>query len=257
MKAYFSVSELFGMGLEILPSSERGIQKKVNRENWQFREVAGRGGKGGKKREYMPPPEVQAAIMRQQQEQVLATAQFAALPVAAVSDADTAPVADGSTEVQRQREGARLGVLNAIDRLMAETKTGRDGAITAFLVSAQHPDMPHLAHMLRLANDKRGGGAALPSKRTIHRWFQQREESGSLLPKVPQKDLSLPEWFKRFWCFTARRRSRVCRLLLSCLHGQSWHGNRWRSCRACIRHGAGWTSWAMWRARTGGWAAVS
>lgn len=28
MKAYFSVSELFGMGLEILPSSERGIQKK-------------------------------------------------------------------------------------------------------------------------------------------------------------------------------------------------------------------------------------
>ena len=201
MKAYFSVSELFGMGLEILPSSERGIQKKVNRENWQFREVAGRGGKGGKKREYMPPPEVQAAIMRQQQEQVLATAQFAALPVAAVPDANTASVADGSTEVQRQREGARLGVLNAIERLMAETKTGRDGAITAFLVSAQHPDMPHLAHMLRLANDKRGGGAALPSKRTIHRWFQQREASGSLLPKVPQKDLSLPEWFKRFLVF--------------------------------------------------------
>lgn len=201
MKAYFSVSELLGMGLEILPSSERGIQKKVNRENWQFREVAGRGGRGGKKREYMPPPEVQAAIMRQQQEQVLATAQFAALPVAALPDADTAPVADGSTEVQRQREGARLGVLNAIERLMAETKVGKDEAITGFLVSAQHPDMPHLAHMLRLANDRRGGGAALPSKRTIHRWFKQREESGSLLPKVPQKDLSLPEWFKRFLVF--------------------------------------------------------
>ena len=189
------------MRLPELPMSKSGMIKRVKEGAWQFREVPCQGGKGGKKREYMPPPEVQAAIMRQQQEQVLATAQFAALPVAAVSDRDTAPVADGSTEVQRQREGARLGVLNAIERLMAETKTGRDGAITAFLVSAQHPDMPHLAQMLRLANDRRGGGAALPSKRTIHRWFQQREESGSLLPKVPQKDLSLPEWFKRFLVF--------------------------------------------------------
>ncbi|WP_107919392.1 hypothetical protein [Neisseria elongata] len=72
MKAYFSVSELFGMGLEILPSSERGIQKKVNRENWQFREVAGRGGRGGKKREYLPPPEIRDAILHQQQVRALA-----------------------------------------------------------------------------------------------------------------------------------------------------------------------------------------
>lgn len=201
MKTYFSLDELLSLGLEGRPESIQGWYYKAKKGAWQFREVPCQGGKGGKKREYMPPPEVQAAIMRQQQEQVLATAQFAALPVAALPDADTAPLPDGSTEVQRQREGARLGVLNAIERLMAETKTGRDGAITAFLVSAQHPDMPHLAHMLRLANDKRGGGAALPSKRTIHRWFQQREASGSLLPKVPQKDLTLPEWFKRFLVF--------------------------------------------------------
>ena len=201
MKTYFSLDELLSLGLEGQPESIQGWYYKAKKGAWQFREVPCQGGKGGKKREYMPPPEVQAAIMRQQQEQVLATAQFAALPVAALPDADTAPLPDGSTEVQRQREGARLGVLNAIERLMAETKTGRDGAITAFLVSAQHPDMPHLAHMLRLANDKRGGGAALPSKRTIHRWFQQREASGSLLPKVPQKDLTLPEWFKRFLVF--------------------------------------------------------
>ena len=200
MKTYFSLDELLSLGLEGQPESIQGWYYKAKKGAWQFREVPCQGGKGGKKREYMPPPEVQAAIMRQQQEQVLASAQFAALPVAA-SDRDIAPLPDGSTEVQRQREGARLGVLNAIERLMAETKTGRDGAITAFLVSAQHPDMPHLAHMLRLANDKRGGGAALPSKRTIHRWFKQREASGSLLPKVPQKDLSLPEWFKRFLVF--------------------------------------------------------
>lgn len=111
MKAYFSVSELLDFGLPELPKTKVGLGDKIKRENWQFREIAGRGGRGGKKREYMPPPEVQAAIVRQQQEQVLASAQFAALPVAA-SDRDIAPLPDGSTEVQRQRqrEGARLGV---------------------------------------------------------------------------------------------------------------------------------------------------
>lgn len=110
MKAYFSVSELLDFGLPELPKTKVGLGDEIKRENWQFREIAGRGGRGGKKREYMPP-EVQAAIVRQQQEQVLASAQFAALPVAA-SDRDIAPLPDGSTEVQRQRqrEGARLGV---------------------------------------------------------------------------------------------------------------------------------------------------
>ena len=92
MKAYFSISELLDYGLPELPKTKVGLGDKIKRESWQFREVPCQGGKGGKKREYMPPPEVQAAIMRQQQEQVLATAQFAALPVAALPDADTAPL---------------------------------------------------------------------------------------------------------------------------------------------------------------------
>ena len=106
MKAYFSVSELLDFGLPELPKTKVGLGDKIKRESWQFREVPCQGGKGGKKREYIPPPEVQAAIMRQQQEQVLATAQFAALPVAALPDADTAPLPDGSTGAAAARRGA-------------------------------------------------------------------------------------------------------------------------------------------------------
>ena len=104
MKSYYSISELAEMNLEILPKEPRSIRHRADKQCWQFREVPCQGGKGGKKREYMPPPEVQAAIMRQQQEQVLATAQFAALPVA-LPDADTTPVAGGSTEVQGSAKG--------------------------------------------------------------------------------------------------------------------------------------------------------
>ena len=47
MKAYFSVSELLDFGLPELPKTKVGLGDKIKRENWQFREVAGRGGKGG------------------------------------------------------------------------------------------------------------------------------------------------------------------------------------------------------------------
>lgn len=56
MKTHYSISELFKMSLEILPKSERGIQKRIQKESWSFVEVAGKGGKGGKRREYAPPP---------------------------------------------------------------------------------------------------------------------------------------------------------------------------------------------------------
>lgn len=204
MKTHYSISELVNLSLELLPKTERGILKRATKEAWQFREVPAKGGKGGVKREYLPPPEVQAAILVHQKEHILAEAKLAPVPVLvethSVSQQDPSYLV-GSTEIQRQREGARLGVLTAIEKLMTETEASRDEAIITFLVSAQHPDRSHLAQMLRMANDKRGGGNDLPSKRTIQRWFKQRDEQGSLLPKVPQRNLSLPEWFKRFLVF--------------------------------------------------------
>lgn len=247
MKTHYSISELAEMNLEILPRTARAIQYRADKGNWQFREVACQGGKGGVKKEYVPPPDIAAAIFAAQTERIVAQTLLPSLsgslksptsqagektgssvisvsgslanlvaqnssgslcprlnaPSRAgegvVNDEETAVSAlNGSTAEQRNRMGARLGVLNAIEQLVGETQVGKEAAITTFLTMAQHPQHPHIAQMLRLANDKRGGGGDLPSPRTIKRWFKQRDEQGSLMPKVPQKSMQTPEWYARF-----------------------------------------------------------
>ena len=55
----FSISELAKLqkeyGLE-LPTTDRGIAIRAKQENWDYEEVAGRGGKGGIKKIYTLPP---------------------------------------------------------------------------------------------------------------------------------------------------------------------------------------------------------
>ena len=207
MKAYFSVSELFGMGLEILPSSERGIQKKVNRENWQFREVAGRGGRGGKKREYLPPPEIRDAILHQQQVGALAAVPSVStvLPPAVGADTEMLMQVYGScTQQRRDQADARAGVVrNVLDSMEA---TGRSMAqvVTTMLTLAAHPDYPHLYRMLVLANDKRGGGGEIPSSRTVMRWVEKAKNAGggrletAMVARVPEKAAKAPDWVPVF-----------------------------------------------------------
>ncbi|ULJ68914.1 Mu transposase C-terminal domain-containing protein [Wielerella bovis] len=196
LKSHYSISELIEMSLPLLPPSKAGITKRIKTENWQFREVPAKGGKGGVKKEYLPPPEIQAAIIKQHTERVLA--EQAAVPLPALADVlPEKPDLSGSTEAQRTQLGAREAVLNAIETLMKETKVGKDAAITTFLTSAQHPSQEHLLKMLVLATDKRGGGQQVPNARTVKRWFKQREEN-RLMSKTPQKNWQVPEWFGLF-----------------------------------------------------------
>lgn len=214
-KTHYSISELFAMNLEILPfKTAKSIENKAKKENWAFREVACRGGKGGKKREYLPPPAIQAAIVLAKTERVdVALAPLAPLPslpteteaeVVSGSVAATAAVnyLEGTTDIQRQRMGARLGVLAGIEQLMTETEVSKEAAITTFLTTAQHPSHQHLARLLCLANDKRGGGGTLPSVRTIKRWFAARDQGeAALLPALPQKSSEAPDWLPLFLRF--------------------------------------------------------
>jgi hypothetical protein len=50
------------MRLAGMPKSAKGWYGLVAREAWPFREIAGKGGKGGVCRVYLPPPAVQALI---------------------------------------------------------------------------------------------------------------------------------------------------------------------------------------------------
>lgn len=172
--------------------SRQMVTNYANEQKWVGRNRKGRG--GGLEYEVAKlPPEIQAAIRQHQQKQVLSAV---ALP--AIADVQPEkPDLSGSTEAQRTQLGAREAVLNAIETLMAETKVGKDAAITTFLTSAQHPSQAHLLKMLVLATDKRGGGQQVPNVRTVKRWFKQRDEN-RLMSKTPQKNWQVPEWFSLF-----------------------------------------------------------
>lgn len=204
MKTHYSVVELLNMNLDAMPGTARGIQKKADRENWPFIEVAGKGGRNGKRREYSPPAEIMQAIKAQKTAVVLAETAPALPEVVPQSTAVSADVRYGqTTEVQRTREGARMAVLAAIERLMAESGASKESAITTLLTQARLPEFAYVAKSLELALDERGGSgeAKLPSSRTIKRWFAQRE-THSLVPKAAHPDMKMPAWlplFLKYW----------------------------------------------------------
>lgn len=217
MKTHYSILELLEMKLENLPTTKMGLGSKVVRESWSFIEVAGKGGKGGKRREYAPPPEVLKLIQAKKLNEVLGGlsdlpepqpspqpsptgrgGDAAGLPSPDVRVGELAiGVTDGSTEQQRLCESARRGVLSAVERVMAESGVSKEAAMTTVLTQAKMPGFEHIAKLFSLAADGRGGGGKLPSVRTIKRWFAARE-SNSLAPKSRTEDMNIPSWLPVF-----------------------------------------------------------
>ncbi len=215
MKTHYSILELLEMKLENLPTTKMGLGSKVVRESWSFIEVAGKGGKGGKRREYAPPPEVLKLIQAKKLNEVLGGLSDlpelqpspqpsptgrggAGLPSPDVRGGQlTIGVTDGSTEQQRLCESARRGVLSAVERVMAESGVSKEAAMTTVLTQAKMPGFEHIAKLFSLAADGRGGGGKLPSVRTIKRWFAARE-SNSLAPKSRTEDMNVPSWLPVF-----------------------------------------------------------
>lgn len=215
MKTHYSILELLEMKLENLPTTKMGLGSKVVRESWSFIEVAGKGGKGGKRREYAPPPEVLKLIQAKKLNEVLGGLSDlpelqpspqpsptgrggAGLPSPDVRGGQLAiGVTDGSTEQQRLCESARRGVLSAVERVMAESGVSKEAAMTTVLTQAKMQGFEHIAKLFSLAADGRGGGGKLPSVRTIKRWFAARE-SNSLAPKSRTEDMNVPSWLPVF-----------------------------------------------------------
>ena len=198
MENSYSVSELLEMSLEELPTTARGIQQKAKREGWAFTEAPAKGGRGGVKKIYALPPALLAQLRQRETARLLTQTQPELLPAlsetvsGSLKTHDTDDLAS-STQAQRNQAGARLGVLHKVEALMSETHVSKEAAITTLLTMAQHPSGAAIAQMLRLANDKRGGGASIPSSRTIKRWFAQRDEN-RLMAKVKQPNMRQPEW---------------------------------------------------------------
>lgn len=62
IKSYYSCAELAEMKLPGLPSSERGMRHRIKKENWESRQVKGKGGKDGIRTEYHPPAKIRGLI---------------------------------------------------------------------------------------------------------------------------------------------------------------------------------------------------
>jgi putative transposase len=105
------------------------------------------------------------------------------------------------TSRQQTVEGARKGVLVAIERLMAGCGVTREAAIHTMLTQAKAGTLdPHLERMLRAAHDGRGrkGDSPYPSVRSIKGW-RALEKQGQLAPKTAVSTvLEIPAWAKSF-----------------------------------------------------------
>lgn len=194
MKSYYSANELFKFELESFPSTIQGVRKKINQENWESREVAGKGGKGGMRREFLVPDYVLDEIKTKQTQKLLsetASEELPALPVVASSQTENL------TTRQAMVEGSRKGVIKAVEELMTLTNIQKQTAIKTLLINAQLPENTNLLAMLRNAADTRGGSGTLPAARTIQRWFDKRDRN-ELAPKIKDIDFSTPAWAPAF-----------------------------------------------------------
>lgn len=201
MKTHYSAAELAGLRLPGIPATERGINSAAVKCAWTYREVKGRGGRSGTRKEYaataLPPPARQALIERQ-----LTHVSSSPATTAGVLPAEPVPLtlagllmpqaAASLTDAQRTERDARKAVLAAIQRLQASTACSRAAAMHTLLTTARAGTLETtLDQQLRQARDPRGrAGDGYPSVRTLKRWLAAPD----LAPKVSQQDMKVPPW---------------------------------------------------------------
>lgn len=197
MKEQYSAAELVAMKIPSLPSSVAGMMQRAKKQNWRFTEVACQGGKNGKRREYTPPAEIMKQIQQREIEALLKDTASPPMPALQTGTEVAVNERQSLTDRQRQVESARMGILTAIDNIMAESGAGKDAAICTLLTQAKMQGFEHIAKMFDMARDERGASGDLPSTRTIKRWFRQREEH-RLAPKIKQASNEIPAWAHMF-----------------------------------------------------------
>ncbi|HHM6772710.1 TPA: DNA-binding protein [Pseudomonas aeruginosa] len=186
MSEWFSAQAL--TGLPGLPGTVQGINIRAKREDWKFRICAGR----GNPREYHVaslPQETRAALLNSALGEVATKAVRAEVQLSLVETNRQQLVAD-----------ARQGVLHAVDLMMGRTGYSQKKAITLMLDMARLEKLePQLLAMLKMARDPRGrpSNDGLPSVRSLERFLEQGEK-GELVPKIRQKDMSVPDWAPAF-----------------------------------------------------------
>lgn len=193
--AWAAEAKALGIDQVVMPHTKRGVQGKVDRESWLFRDRQGRGGG----REYplsaLPQAFQNALINRDLMTAPVPAHRHAQGVSAAKLDKAVLAIAAGAgatglADWQFQARNARLGLLSEVDRLMARYGLTAGRAIERMVETAVSRTLsPELAALVPVANKRNGGeaGSRTLSRRTLYRWHSLRRTQGpeALAPKAP------------------------------------------------------------------------
>lgn len=195
----------------LINRTERAIQIRAKRENWQARPRRARGGGSEWLLSSMPKATLDAIIAAQ------LTEQGVHLPTLTAS---TAPASDPRKETllrmgdlsqltapQREAALARLAFIREIQRQMRMGR-GKESAIRDLEKHAKAGTLgERLAQLIPVANAKYGEGEQRAlSRRRLYEWCAAYDQGGelALAPRNPQKDMSVPGWVPLFFSFYQR-----------------------------------------------------
>ena len=194
-------------GLPELPSTDRNVRAKAQREDWQTRTVAAPGGPGGVRQEYhilSLPAAARAALLDAARRVPAAQANdepdAAPINLTPYDPVDPSPVTTHLADWQRRVMDARAVLLDELDRLALILG---QGPAVAHLVNAARADSlaEPLADLVPVANARSGAaiakgcGSRTLSDRSLRRWARQRADHGvaGLAPRAAA-DPDLPDW---------------------------------------------------------------
>lgn len=111
MKTHYSCAELAALRLEGFPTTKKGWYGLVDRDEWSFRDVPGKGGKSGVKREYLPPDTLLKKIRTQEKIFAPASAEQKAMQMVTRVLRSMAEDDEAAAEARRQRGETQLRLL--------------------------------------------------------------------------------------------------------------------------------------------------
>lgn len=193
-KCYYTAREL--AGFPGLPTSERRVKTKAERENWPSQKRVGRGG-GCEYPVSALPLETREHIAAQLMESLPAVRPKTTLAV--IEKAELTAVAK-LKKWQTTTMDARLYIIRLIEH--AAPAIGATKAIKTLVKQAADGTLPpEVQQLVPLANKRSGDGDRTLSERSLMRWWSDYKKNGgnyvALAPKTVEKE-ELPPWATYF-----------------------------------------------------------
>lgn len=207
-EAHFTARELAASGLPGLPSTERAVQLRAEREGWRYRRRSGRG--GGREYPVSTLPEPARAAWEAAERKRLAAQAHAAAVTDERRQIETVAPHD-LTARQRSVMEARAAILLEIDRRALAAGVGATTSLATLVSDSEAGRLPaDLAEAARRANDRSDGSGVL-TRRTLFRWRTAKAEGGvlALAPQLTRAPEPLPAWFRSFLTFYAAPQKRT------------------------------------------------